>query len=138
MEQIKIEDKGNERKYFTIVPRIVWALSRTHEDFALWIIIKSIAGDDGECYLSTDNLAIMAMMSKPTVIKSRNYLIEVGLLHMEMKKPKYGTQKIMHLTIPDIMRKNVEWSEKYKSIQERLEWKDNWKIHYNSGKLGNR
>lgn len=85
-EQNAITDNSEDGKYFTITPRLVWVLSRDPYDYTLWGVIKDIAGKKGECYLSTPDLATLAMMSEGKVSTSRAYLIEKGLLKGQIKR----------------------------------------------------
>lgn len=119
----KITDASKDKKYFTIVPRLVWALSRSTYDLTLWSVIKDIAGEDGECILNTSQLAILSMMSEGKVSDCRAYLIKSGLLKGEVIKDPDQKQPCWHLKIPDIWKKNIEWAQKYAKIKDRLQYK---------------
>src|SRR5574338_694972 len=93
-------DRSNDRRYFSIVPRIVWAMSRTAYDLALWVVIKDVCGEDGECYLTTTQLATLSMMSEGQVSDSREHLLKSGLLEGE-KKVSSNNQPLWHIRIPD-------------------------------------
>lgn len=119
-EEVRIKDESNDRKYFIITPRIVKAYSRNPFDLALWDTIKDIAGESGECYLNTDQLATLSGMSTGQVSKSRRYWMKLGFLKGEMRKDPGYSQKVWHLSVPDIWKINVEWCEKYPKIEDRL------------------
>lgn len=119
-ENVRVKDESSDRKYFTITPRIVKALSRNAHDFAVWDTIKDIAGENGECILNTEQIAILSGVSTGQVSKSRRYWLKLGFLKGEMRRDPGFTQSVWHLTVPDIWRKNVEWCEKYPKIADRL------------------
>ena len=125
-EQVRVKDESNDRKYFIITPRIVKAYSRNPHDLALWDTIKDIAGESGECYLNTEQLAILSGMSTGQVSNSRRYWIKIGFLKGEIRKDHGFSQKVWHLSIPDIWHKNIEWCEKYPKIEDRLTFR---KVH---------
>lgn len=125
MTKYIVSEERPDRSYFTQTPRLVWALCRSPYDYILWNVVKDVAGEYGECYLSTRNLAKMCMMSVGKVVDCRDYLISIGLLEWEMKPPhEYNTQDVMHLRIKDIWEENVKWSKKYSTISDRLKFKD--------------
>jgi hypothetical protein len=79
--EIKITDNSADKKYFVITPQLVWALSRDPYDYTLWNTVKMIAGDEGECYLHTADLAALSMMSVGKASNCRQYLLDAGLLN---------------------------------------------------------
>jgi hypothetical protein len=122
-EENKINDRSSDRKYFTIVPRIVSLKARNPYDTQLWITIKEIAGDGGECILSTEDLAVLSMMGRSKVIECRRHLIEVGLLNGEIRKDPGYSQPTYHLSIPDIWDENLEISKGLPRLRDRLKYK---------------
>lgn len=104
----RLDDQGADRKYFTIVPNIVWALALDTYEFTLWTVVKMIAGEDGECYVGTEDLAAMAMMSTGKLSQCRKRLIEAGLLAGGIRRDPGYTQAVWHLTIPDLWQRNLE------------------------------
>jgi len=123
MVRVRIRDESKDKAYFTITPRLVWALSRDPYDYILWDVIKTIAGDAGECYISTENLAVLAMMSMGKASACRKHLIEAGLLQGEVRKDPGYPQPVWHLTIPDLWPRNLELSERLVTIRSRVEYK---------------
>lgn len=119
----KIIDNSSDRKYFTLVNRIVWAKCRSPFDYTLWATIKMIAGEEGECFLSTPDLATLAMMSAGKVSECRKYLIGVGLLVGEMRRDPGFQQSVWHLRIPDLWKESIEWAEQHGSLKKRVEFK---------------
>ncbi len=119
----KVKDESQDQKYFTITPRLVWALARNPYDYTLWATIKGIAGEAGECFLSTEDLATLSMMSAGQVSDSRKYWMEVKLLHGDFRRDPGYPQPVWHLSIPNIWAANIEWATKYASLKERVQYK---------------
>jgi hypothetical protein len=109
MAKNKLTDDSEDKKYFTLTPQIVWALSRDAYDFTLWSVIKMVAGENGECILSTEDLAQLAMMSVGKVSECRKYLLSQKLLKGQCRKDPGYPQPVWHLTVPNLWRRNVEW-----------------------------
>ena len=120
MEQI-IKRDNTDRKYFVLTPRLVWAKCENVYQYALWNIVKGIAGDDGECYVGTRMLAELSMMSVGKVVEARKALLEKGLLLGEIRKR--FKQNIWHLRIPDLWPENIQWAQAHLTLKERLEYK---------------
>lgn len=121
--KIRIEKDTTDHRYFVIVPRLVWAKSRSPYDVELWRVIKDIAGEEGVCMLPTQDLADMAQMSAGKVSDCRKHLLSVGLLQGEVYRDPGYPQPVYHLRIPDIWAENVEWSMKYRTFKDRLAYK---------------
>ena len=119
-QQVEIKNESNDHKYFIITPRIVKAYSRTPYDLALWDTIKDIAGEGGECYLSTADLATLSGMSAGQAHLSRKYWIKIGFLKGEVKRDPGYPQPVWHITVPDLWQKNITWCEKYPKIKDRI------------------
>lgn len=119
----KISTSNSERSYFTITPRLVWALCEDPHEFALWHTIKTIAGEEGECYIRTSKLAILSMMSGRTVARKRIGLIEKGLIVGEKVTIPDSEKTVWHLRIPDLWQENIRWSMEHLSLADRIEWK---------------
>lgn len=128
MEKNKVRDRSGDKKYFTITPRIVWALSRSPYDYMLWNVVKDIAGDDGECIMSTEDLATLSMMSAGKVTDCRTHLLKVGLLEGETQKSPEYQWPIWHLTIPDLWELNTKTAKSIPSLKNRIEFKKNQKL----------
>lgn len=119
----KVSDESRSRNYFNQVPQIVWALSRSPQDYTLWNVIYMVAGEDGECYLGTEDLAELAMMSVGKVSDCRQYLLAVGLLKGERKKVDNSQNMVWHLSIPDIWEENIRWRKTIDSLKDRVKFK---------------
>lgn len=124
------KDKSGDRKYFTIIPNLLWpdirriskepGLAITDHidelgvalgiyDKWLYTTIKKICGPDGgECFLSTRSLAKMAGMSAGKVSSGKVKLAKAGLIDVIAKKRSASGQPIDHITILDVMPRNIE------------------------------
>ena len=114
----QIEDHSSDKKYFTMIPRIVWLKCRSSFDIALWYAISQVAGDGGECFLSTAKLSRLAMMSPRKVQECRQYLLSAGLLQGELKN-SVGEQ-IWHIRIPNLWAENIKWCENNPKIDDKI------------------
>ena len=103
--------------------RLVWAFSRNPFDYTLWSVIKGVAGDSGECFLTTEDLAYLSMMSMGQVSDSRKYWMSIGFIFGDFKRDPGYPQPVWHMRIPNIWKANIEWAEKYASIKERVQYK---------------
>lgn len=118
-----IQDESRDRSYFTIVPQLVWALCQDTYEFTLWHVIKMIAGEDGQCTLSSDQLAKLSMMSEGKVISCRQRLIDIGLLEGRIRRDPGYPQAVWHLRIPDLWPENLDWRRQYNPLIDRIEFK---------------
>jgi len=123
-KQNKLTDQSSDRKYFIMTPQLVWALSRDPYDFTLWNVVKMVAGEHSECYLSTEQLAALAMMSMGKVSNCRKYLIACGLLEGEIRRDPGYPQPVWHLKVPNLWPANVAWRTGLgDSLLARIEYK---------------
>jgi hypothetical protein len=120
----RVQDESNDHKYFVITPRIVKAFSRSPYDLSLWDTIRDVAGERGECYLTTNDLAILSDMSSGKVSDSRAYWLSIGFLKGEMRQDPGYPQPVWHLSIPDLWEKNIKWCEENPKISDRLAHKE--------------
>jgi len=99
------------------------ALSRSTYEYTLWGIVKEVAGEDGECFLSTQDLAALSMMSTGQVSKARKRLIAEGLLEGELRRDPGYPQPVWHLNVPDLWAANLEWVKAHPGIKNRVAYK---------------
>jgi hypothetical protein len=124
----KIKDNSGDKKYFIVTPRLVWLLARDPYDLSFWDTVKDIAGDEGECRITTKELAMLCMMSVGKVSECRRFWINNGLLNGHREKEPNERNAIWHLIIPDFWEKNIEQSKIYKTIKSRIEFKKKQQI----------
>ena len=120
----QLTDTGAEHKYFSQVPRIVWAKSRNVYDMVLWTVIRDIAGENGECYVPTADLAKLAMMSVGILVESRHYLLKEGLLTGELRRDPEYPLPVWHITIPDLWPQTIAWATEHNTIASRIAAKE--------------
>lgn len=123
----QLTDKSGDKKYFVITPQLVLNRCRTPYDLALWTVVKMIAGDDGECFICTEDLATLSMMSMGKVSECRQYLIECGLLDGEIRKDPSYPQPVWRLRIPDLWAENVAWRQNHDMLLDRVILKERQK-----------
>lgn len=116
----RITNESNDHKYFIITPRIIHAYARNPHDLALWHTVKDVAGESGECYLSTSDLATLCDMSSGQVSKSRAYWLKTGFLKGSLRRDPGYPQPVWHLSVPDVWGRNVKWCEEHPRIADRL------------------
>ena len=100
-----IEDEAPERRYFTQVPNMVFDLPISREAKWLYVHLKRVAGDSGECYQSLNTLAKRTQTSKPTLIKAKQELIGQGLIRV---RPAERGDKPDTITIRNVWRRNID------------------------------
>jgi hypothetical protein len=115
----RVDTQSHDRKYFLVTPQLVMDVCENPLQFTLWSVIRSIAGDTGECYLSTEDLATLAMMSTGSVSTQRTRLVELGLLAGELRRDPGYPQGVWHLRIPDLWVQNTEWAQRYPTLKAR-------------------
>lgn len=124
MSDNRIEDHSKDHAYFIITPQLVWALCKDPYEFTLWSVIKMVAGDAGECYLSSNQLASLSMMSLGKVSQCRKRLIDIGLLEGEIRRDPGYPQPVWHLRVPDLWQLNIKWRQRYNLLTDRLKFKE--------------
>jgi hypothetical protein len=83
-----------------------------------------IAGEQGECYLSTEDLAAAAMMCGGKVSDSRQYLLDAGLIEGEVRKDPGYPQPVWRLRVPDLWPDNIAYRQRVgDSLTDRIERK---------------
>ena len=123
-EEVKIVDKSNDHKYFVLVPRIVLALVEDTFELALWTTIKDIAGDGGTCIVGVRDLATLSMMSTGKAHQMIHALMSKQLLFGNLVKDPGYHSAVWHITVPDLWRRNTEWSIANRSLLERVKAKE--------------
>src|ERR1700704_6370277 len=101
-----IVDEGALHKYRTEIPNTVirGLRSRGLSLPARWmyVYLKSVAGDQGECWQNTTTIASGAQLSRGAVSLAKKELIKVGLIALISKGKQYhDTDKIRILDIWD-------------------------------------
>jgi hypothetical protein len=117
-------EKTSDNSNFYITPRIVWAYARDPYDLAFWQMVRDIAGEHGECILSTPQQSAYAMMSTGKLTEIRQFWIDNGLLEGELRRDPLYANYVWHLRIPkDIWIRNAEWAFDHPTITSRIKYK---------------
>ena len=110
-EQNSVRDSSGDKKYFTMIPNFLLLLCDPFE-YKLYSVYKSLAGEDGECWLSTPQLAARCGMSEGKVTECRTSLMKKGLIEGNMRQDP-GYLPLWHITISNIWERNYKWAELY-------------------------
>lgn len=122
-EKNQVKDRSGNRKYFTMLLRIVQIKARSPYDITAWATVMDIAGENGECNYLTEELAVLSMMSVGKFSDCRSFLIEQGLLHGYLENDDGRGNKRWHLTIPDLWEENIKIAKRLSSIKDRIKFK---------------
>jgi len=109
--EFKVIDESNDHKYFTIVPNYVLNHSSANAQ-ALYLQLKRLAGDNGIAYPSMDYLCKKLSLSKPTIRKEIQYLIDHKWIEYITDVPvetRGGVQTIKGYKVLDIWQINAEF-----------------------------
>lgn len=112
--EIKIEDKSGDKNYFTIVPNYILNHS-TATAQALYLQLKRLAGDRGMAYSGRRYLMEKLRISKNTLRKEFEYLLEKGWIKYAGEKEvdtDGGKQKVKAYKIVDLWKINAEYYQK--------------------------
>jgi len=119
-ERNRVEDGSQDRAYFVLVPHLVLAACEDPHQLALWTVIKMIAGEDGQCTISTADLAALAMMSTGRCHQAREALLQRGLIEGRLYRDEGYSRPVWHLRIPDLWPANIDWRERHHSLRKRI------------------
>lgn len=104
---MKLFDNSNDRKYFFIVPNILDDLNLSAHAFRLYCHLKRVAGENGECWQSTNTISKKCNMGMATVSKAKKELLKNGLIEIIKTKSKRG--KNSHtISIVDVWAANIK------------------------------
>ena len=101
---VKSRDAAPLHQWFSMLPNVIWREGwLTPHELALYIVLKGIAGEDGECWYTGKDLARMAGISKNTVTAAKRALVEKELIEVEEAPASKGGTAVRHIiTIKDI------------------------------------
>jgi hypothetical protein len=115
-EDFSIADESGDRKYFTIIPNYILNHSTLY-DREVYIQMKRIAGEKGECWTSRASLAKKCGMSERRLDKSLRYLEEHHWIEPSGSRTVQtvgGPQQVKAYRIADLWKLNVDYYEKQK------------------------
>jgi len=123
---MKIQNKSNDRKYFTIIPNYI-ANHSSANDQALYFQMKRIVGDgEGVCYASEkyfkDKLKIGSKALKNSIqyLKEHGWIEEAGVRKV---KTDGGKQDVRVYLVKDIWKMNTDFYSKGVPDREPLKSK---------------
>lgn len=122
-ESNRAKDQSGNRKYFTMLLRIVQMKARSPYDISAWTTVMDVAGESGECDYLTEELAALAMMSVGKFSECRAFLLEQRLLEGYLENDDGRGNKRWHLTVPDLWAENVKISQQFKTVRNRIKFK---------------
>lgn len=108
MAENLVRDASSDKKYFTIIPNIVTELGLSPFAVALYVRLKRRAGEGGECWENTRNLAEGCKMSAGQVSKAKRELSQAGLITVTTEPGKHGGRPYHVITVNDIWARNAE------------------------------
>lgn len=113
IEQIGISDHTNERRYYSTVPNIVFDLSDTPYDPAIYRAMLYCAGGQGKtCFASVRRIAEIAKVSMGQVHKSQQSLAKNKFIEFTGKlKVSQAGQAINHWILLDLWPRNMRYYE---------------------------
>lgn len=104
-----------DHRYFVIIPLIVFLVARDAYDVIWYATVKRIAGESRECFLSTEELAEEAMMSKTKVIDCKNFWAEKGFIIVH--SVKQGAHRPRdHIRLVDVWAENAARMQQVASL----------------------
>ena len=99
-----IADSGDLRKYRTELPNLIDDMDLSVYAFRLYVHLKRVAGQNGQCWQSTRTLATHCKMSVSKVSQSKQELIDAGLIMVDAGDRTQGQSDT--ITICDIWGQN--------------------------------
>lgn len=116
----RIIDESGDPKYFVMIPRLIWARARDTFDYTFYAVVKDIAGENGECWLGTEDLARLCKMSEGKAADCREFWLSTGFITGELQSVGEG-KFVWHLKICNIWEDNRRWSEDNPTIDDRID-----------------
>jgi hypothetical protein len=108
----QLTDKSGDRKYYAMIPHLIYELGLSAKAIVLYCYIKRVVGECGECWQSTRTIAKKLKMSMGSVSKAKNELAAikypVQLIDIQEVKSSRGKPS-HHITILDIWQFNEEY-----------------------------
>jgi hypothetical protein len=101
-----IVDPGS-KSYFIMTPFIIDDMDLTPHGFRLYIHLKRRAGEKGECWENTRNLAAACHMSTGKISEAKKELVEKGLISIRSVDRDGGQFSYHVITINDIWLENM-------------------------------
>lgn len=108
--ELNLQDYSDDKKYFTMLPNYILNHS-TAIDQALYMQMKKVSGEYGECFLSERTLMQKLGIGNKALKKSIQYLLKRGWIKENgfiVRETNGGKQKVKSYKIIDIWKFNIE------------------------------
>ena len=99
-------DKSGDRKYFTIIPNYIINHSTVFEQ-TIYLYMKRVAGEEGSCWESPNNIAGKLGVDPKTVRKYQKKLVERGWIEIVGTHRK--TKPTIEYKIVDLWELNTKY-----------------------------
>lgn len=116
---MKIFDKGSGLKYFAQIPHLIDDSGLSPYAVRLYLHLKRVAGESGECWQSTNTLARKCNMSMGSISSAKQELKAAGFIDITTVKSKSGKPSHV-ISINDIWPENMKKYESMRSGDERI------------------
>lgn len=103
--KFKILDETGDRKYFTIIPNYIVNHSTPYEQ-AIYLFMKRVAGENGTCWTSAQEIARKLECSRNTISKYRDKLVKRGWIELVGKRGR--TKPTDEYRIVDLWKLNTD------------------------------
>lgn len=106
MTTYHVTDYGDPRRYFVQIPNMIDDLKLSPYAFRLYVHLKRVAGDNGQCWQSTKTLSEACNMSAGTVTKAKDELKENNLIRIAYVEHERPGRAYHMITVEDIWLEN--------------------------------
>lgn len=111
---VQIIEEGNERKYWTQIPNIIFTLGLSPFELTLYVYLKKVAGEAGACWQTTDTLVKATRISggmltkvKAELSRPRVELNGKALIVIAEETNRHGGKKRHVIRLTDIWPENM-------------------------------
>ena len=112
----QLTEETPDREYFTIIPNYIVNHSTVYEQ-AVYLVMKRIAGERGNCFASHQSLGSRIGLSRPTISKTIKKLLDRGWLREEGTIPG-KTHPVKNYIIVDLWELNSKFYRTNKEIRQ--------------------
>lgn len=99
--------RDEERRFYIQVPNLIDDMNLSPYAVRLYLRLKRVAGEKGECWQSVRTLAKACKMSVGTVTNARRELFNAGLIAIQNTDNPHGGRDFITVTIKNIWAKNI-------------------------------
>lgn len=109
MDDIQLSDSTNTRRYFSMMPQMIFTMGLSSYAVHLYGLILALVGEGGDCRYSMGNLAEMMGCAESTVITARDDLERAGVVRVWRTPAQNGGRAKVHIEAVDIWESNVRY-----------------------------